>query len=110
MKVTLIGQPGTVETRQQCVVFRMQGKPPGPLPKGLPSIPPQPPLTWTVMVALRQWNRVKDNLTAHQDDQLLIEGYPLMQGSQPVLLAQSCVSMLQQRTLKQAQHQTETTP
>lgn len=110
MKVTLIGRPGKVETRQQCVVFRIQGKPPGPLPKGLPPVPAQPPLTWTVMVALRQWNRVKESLAANQEDQLILEGYPLMQGTQPVLLAQSCVSMLQQRALKQAQQQAETIP
>ena len=111
MKLTLIGRPGKVETRDQAVVFRMQGKPPGALPRGLPPVPAQDPLTWNVMVALRQWNRVKDSLAAHQDDQLIIEGYPLMQGTQPVLLAQSCVSMLQQRAQKQAQReQAETTP
>ena len=103
MKLTLIGRPGKVETRGQAVVFRLQGKPPGALPRGLPPVPAQPPLTWNVMVALRQWNRVKDSLAAHQEDQLIIEGYPCMQGSQPVLLAQSCVSMLQQRAQKQAQ-------
>lgn len=105
MKVTLIGRPGKVDVRQTCVVFRMQGKPPGPLPKGLPPVPTTPPMTWHVMVALRQWNRVKDSLAAHQDDQLIIEGYPLVQSSQHVLLAQSCVSMLQQRAQKQAQQQ-----
>jgi hypothetical protein len=111
MKLTLIGRPGKVETRGQAVVFRMQGKPPGALPRGLPPVPAQAPLTWNVMVALRQWNRVKDSLAAHQDDQLIIEGYPLMQGTQPVLLAQSCVSILQQRAQKQAQRQqSETTP
>src|SRR5918912_2158968 len=112
MKLTLIGRPGKVETRGQAVVFRMQGKPPGALPRGLPPVPSAPGLTWNVMVALRQWNRVKDSLAAHQEDQLIIEGYPCMQGSQPVLLAQSCVSMLQQRAQKQAQRQqqTETPP
>jgi PHAX RNA-binding domain len=111
MKLTLIGRPGKVETRGQAVVFRMQGKPPGALPRGLPPVPAQAPLTWTVMVALRQWNRVKDSVAANQDDQLIIEGYPLLQGTQPVLLAQSCVSMLQQRAQKQAQRQqAETTP
>jgi hypothetical protein len=102
MKLTLIGRPGTVETRGQAVLFRMQGKPPGALPRGLPPVPAQPPMTWTVLVALRQWHRVQDSLTAHQEDQLIIEGYPAMQGSQPVLLAQSCVSLLQQRAQKQA--------
>ena len=63
------------------------------------------------MVAIRQWNRVKDSVTSHPDDQLIIEGYPLMQGTQHVLLAQSCVSMLQQRAQKQAQReQAEPTP
>ena len=112
MKLTLIGRPGQVETRGQVVVFRMQGKPPASLPRGLPPVPTQAPMTWNVMVALRQWNRVKDSLATHQDDQLIIEGYPVTQGNQPVLLAQSCVSMLQQRAQKQAQQQqhTETTP
>jgi hypothetical protein len=110
MKATLIGRPGKVEVRGQAVVFRMQGKPPGPLPRGLPPVPATPPMTWNVMVALRQWNRVKDSLAAHQDDQVIIEGYPLMQGSQPVLLAQSCVSMQQQRAQKQAQREPPADP
>ena len=111
MKLTLIGRPGNVETRGQAVVFRMQGKPPGSLPRGLPPVPTTPPLTWTVMVALRQWNRVKESITANQDDQLIIEGYPVMQGTNHVLLAQSCISMLHQRAQKQAQRaQTEPTP
>ncbi len=105
MKLTLIGRPGRVETRGQAVLFRMQGKAPGALPRGLPPVPATAPLTWNVMVALRQWNRVQESLATHQDDQLIIEGYPLMQGNQPVLLAQSCVSMLQQRAQKEAQRQ-----
>jgi len=111
MKLTLIGRPGKVEMRSQAVVFRMQGKPPGPLPRGLPPVPTTPPMTWNVLVALRQWNRVKDSVTSHPDDQLILEGYPRMQGTQHVLLAQSCVSMLQQRAQKQAQReQAEPTP
>src|SRR2546426_4759975 len=110
MKVTLIGRPRKVKVRAQAVLFRMQGRPPGSFPRGLPPVPADPPMTWNVMVALRQWNRVKDSLAANQDDQLIIEGYPLMQGNQHVLLAQSCVSMLQQRAQKQAQQQAEPTP
>jgi len=111
MKLTLIGRPGKVETRGQAVVFQMQGKPPGPLPKGLPPLPPGPALTWTVMVALRPWNRVHESVATNPEDQLIIEGYPALQGTQHVLLAQSCVSMLQQRAQKQArqQPQAETT-
>jgi hypothetical protein len=61
------------------------------------------------MVALRQWNRVKDSLAANQDDQLIIEGYPAMQGTQHVLLAQSCTSVALQRAQKQAQSQARST-
>ncbi len=110
MKVTLIGRPGTVEVRGQAVVFRMQGKAPASLPRGLPPLPTTPALTWNVMVALRQWNRVKDSLDASQDDQLIIEGYPLMQGSEHVLLAQSCTSVALQRAQKQAQQQQAEAP
>jgi len=105
MKLTLIGRPGQVETRGQVVGFRMQGKPPATLPRGLPPVPTTAPLTWNVIVALRQWNRVKDSLAANQDDQLIIEGYPAMQGTQHVLLAQSCTSVALQRAQKQAQSQ-----
>jgi len=49
------------------------------------------------------WNRVKDSLAANQDDQLIVEGYPLMQGNQHLLLVQSCMSMLQQCAQKQTQ-------
>src|SRR6516162_4366099 len=110
MKLTLIGRPRTVETRGQAVVFRMQGKAPGALPRGLPPVPTQTPMTWNVMVALRQWNRVKESLAARQDDQLIVEGYPLMQGSQPVLLAQSCTSVALQRARKQGGQQGTETP
>jgi hypothetical protein len=108
MKLTLIGRPGKVATRGQAVVCRLQGKPPGTLPRGLPPVPAQAPMTWHVMVALQQWNRVKDSLAANQEDQLIIEGYPLMQGNQPVLLAQNCTSVAQQRARKQAQQHQET--
>ncbi len=111
MTLTLIGRPGQVETRGQVVVFRMQGKRPATLPRGLPPVPNTAPLTWTVMVAQRQWNRVKDSLAANPDDQLIIEGYPAMQGTQHVLRAQSCTSVALQRAQKQAQRaQTEPTP
>jgi len=111
MKLTLIGRPGKIDTRGQTVLFRMQGKPPGALPRGVPPVPTQAPMTWTVLVALRQWKRVRESLALNPEDQLIIEGYPAMQGSEHVLLAQSCVSLLQQRAQKQArqQPQAETT-
>jgi PHAX RNA-binding domain len=41
MKLTLIGRPGKVEIRKDCVLLRMQGKAPGNFPKGLPPVPKQ---------------------------------------------------------------------
>jgi hypothetical protein len=104
MKLTLIGRPGgKVATRNQCVVFRMHGKAPSGLPKGLPPVPKETPLTWTVFVALRQWNRVKDSVTTDQNDQLIIEGYPAREDNQLVLLAQNCTTVAMQRAQKAAQ-------
>ena len=56
-------------------------------------------------VALRQWHRVTDSVPAHQDDQLIIAGSPVIQGTQHVLMAQSCLSLLPQRAQQQAQQQ-----
>ena len=114
VKLTLIGRPAldAVQTRPTYVAFRLQGKAPGPLPKGLPPVPDQQPIPWLVVIALRQWNRVKDSLAAHADDTLIIEGHPVVAGDGThVLLAQNCTSTVQQRAKKQAQHphQAETT-
>jgi PHAX RNA-binding domain len=107
VKLTLIGRPAleAVQTRPTYVAFRMQGKAPGPLPKGLPPVPDQHPIPWLVVIALRQWNRVKDSLAAHADDTLIIEGHPVVAGDGThVLLAQTCTSTVQQREKKQARH------
>jgi hypothetical protein len=115
VKLTLIGRPAldAVQTRPTYVAFRMQGKEPGPLPKGLPPVPAQHSITWLVVIALRQWNRVKDSLAAQTDDTLIIEGHPVVAGDGThVLLAQTCTSVVQQRAKKQAKHppQVEATP
>src|SRR5215471_14307580 len=114
VKLTLIGRPAldAIQTRPTYVALRMQGKAPGPLPKGLPPVPDQHPITWLVVIALRQWNRVKDSLAAHADDTLIIEGHPVVAGDGThVLLVQTCTSVVQQREKKQASKppQAETT-
>jgi Phosphorylated adapter RNA export protein, RNA-binding domain len=113
--LTLTGRPDiqAVQARPTYVAFRMQGKVPGSLPKGLPPVPGQTPITWLVVITLRQWDRVKGSLAAHADDKLIITGHPVVASDGThVLLAQSCVSMVQQREKKQAQQprQAETTP
>jgi hypothetical protein len=104
VKLTLIGRPSTIQTRGQTVVFQLTGKPPTNVPKGLPPMPKTPPIVWSVVVGLRQWNRVKDSLAAHPDDTLVIEGYPCVDQDRHLLLAQSCLSVAMQRARKAAQH------
>jgi hypothetical protein len=108
VKLTLIGRPTATQTRGQAVLFQLAGTPPGTLPKGLPPLPRRPPIVWTVVVALRHWNRVKDSLAAHPEDQLVLEGYPVIEQDRPVLLVQSCRSVAMQRAQKAAQHKDAT--
>jgi Phosphorylated adapter RNA export protein, RNA-binding domain len=75
MKLTLIGRPSATQTKGQTVIFKLRGKAPGNLPKELPPMPKGPPLTWTIIVGMRQWNKVKASLDAHPDDRLVIDGY-----------------------------------
>ena len=102
MKVTLIGRPTATQTRGQAVIFQLHGKPPGPLPKGLPPAP-QTPMTWTVIVGMRQWKHVQDSLAQQADDQLICEGYPCRMGEQVVLLVTHCSSVNMQQARKAEQ-------
>ena len=113
MTLTLVGRPEAqaIQTRLTYVAFRMQGTEPRSLPKGLPPVPGQGPITWLVVIDLRQWKRVQGSLEAHADDKLIITGHPVVTNDGThVLLAQNCTSMMQQREKKQAQqqHQAET--
>src|SRR5919109_4685643 len=103
--LTLTGRPDTqaVHTRPTYVAFRMQGKAPGSLPKGLPPVPGQGPITWLVVIALRQWKRVQESLESHGDDKLIITGSPVVASDGThVLLAQSCTTVALQRAQKPA--------
>jgi PHAX RNA-binding domain len=97
MTLTIIGRPTEVQAHGGAVLFKMQGPPPPTLPRGLPALPKVPPPTWHVWVAIRQWNRVKDALAADPQDQLILEGYPVLPGTQPVLLVHTCTSISLQR-------------
>jgi hypothetical protein len=103
MKLTLIGRPSTVQTKGSTKIFQLTGKAPASLPKELPPLPKGSPLVWTVIVGLRQWNKVKDSLAQYPDDRLVIDGYPVLQGDQHVLLATNCVSIKGQQARKAAQ-------
>jgi len=103
MKLTLVGRPGPTQMRGQAVIFQLKGKAPPSLPKELPTLPQTPPLTWTVIVSMRQWNKVKASLEAYPDDRLVIDGYPTLQEGQHILLASNCVSVAMQRAQKDQQ-------
>jgi PHAX RNA-binding domain len=102
MKVTLVGRPSATQTRGRAIIFQLKGKPPGNLPKELPA-PPKTPMTWTVVVGMRQWDKVKDSLTQHPDDRLVCEGYPCRMGEQDVLLVTNCSSVNMQQARKAEQ-------
>lgn len=78
VKLTLVGRPKKVaKAGEGAVVVSLQGKPPGALPKGLPT-PPDAGITWAVFIANRQWGKVKESISQNADDSLIVEGYPLV--------------------------------
>jgi len=78
VKITLIGRPGTVVERGQCVVTSMQQGPTIPsLPKGLPLPPKVEATTYTVYIASKHWRKVTEAL-GDLEDVLIVEGWPMM--------------------------------
>jgi hypothetical protein len=82
----------------------MKGKEPPSLPKGLPVPPPNSAVTWAVFIATKQWNTVQESITKNADDQLIVEGYPLIdpKSGANVVLVTSCKSVLQDRAAREA--------
>jgi PHAX RNA-binding domain len=105
VKMTLIGRPAQVTQQEGCVVVAMPGKPPGALPKGLPTPPANSAITWAVFIVNKQWNKVKESISANAEDQLVIEGYPMVDPKRGVgvVLATNCKSVYQERAQQTAQ-------
>jgi len=103
VKITLIGRPGRVVEQTNCVVVAMKGKEPPSLPKGLPTPPANSAVTWAVFIATKQWTKVKDSLHSNQEDQLIIEGYPLIdpKSQASVVLALSVKSVAMERASRE---------
>lgn len=98
VKLTLVGRPQKVVSQKDCVVVSLKGKQPPSLPKGLPAVPEGSAITWAVFIANKQWNRVRDSLTRNSDDQLIVEGYPIVgKGGVAAVMATSCKSVLMER-------------
>jgi hypothetical protein len=107
VKITLIGRPSQVTKQDTCVVLAMKGKPPATLPKGLPTPPANSAITWAVFIVNKQWNRVKDSISNHADDQLIIEGYPMVDAKRGVgvVMATNCKSVYQERAQRAGQQE-----
>ncbi len=105
VKITLIGRPGRVVEQANCVVVAMKGKESPSLPKGLPTPPANSAVTWAVFIATKQWAKVKDSIQKNGEDQLIIEGYPLIdpKSQASVVLALSVKSVAQERAQRATQ-------
>ena len=104
VKLTLIGRPSKIVQQPNCVVIAMKGKAPASLPKGLPMPPANSAITWAVFIVNKQWNAVKDSITNNPEDNLIVEGYPLLdpKSGSSVVLVTSCKSVLQERATREA--------
>lgn len=107
VKITLIGRPSKIVQQPTCVIVAMQGQAPPSLPKGLPAPPAHSAITWAVFIATKQWNGVKDTIASNPEDQLIVEGYPLLdpKSGSGVVLAQQCKSALQEKAQRAAKAQ-----
>lgn len=74
VKIMLTGRPDAISIHSHTVLVAMDHiiKPPT-LPKGVPP-PPSTPTRYTVYLALKHWDKVKDTLEQNLDDALIIEG------------------------------------
>jgi hypothetical protein len=104
VKITLIGRPGNVVQQPTCVLISMKGKEPGSLPKGLPAPPEGSAITWAVFIVNKQWAKVSESVQKNADDQLIVEGYPVVDTKRGlgVVLASSCKSVLMDRAEREA--------
>lgn len=73
VKIVLVGRPGVVVERPNCVITAMDSTRGPSLPKGLPAIPTTP-TTYTVYIAHKHWAGVSAAMT-NPDDSLVVEGW-----------------------------------
>lgn len=73
VKIVLVGRPGVVVERPNCVITAMESTRGPSLPKGLPAIPTTP-TTYTVYIAHKHWAGIATAMT-NPDDALVVEGW-----------------------------------
>jgi PHAX RNA-binding domain len=89
VKVTIIGRPGRVVERGQCVVVALQQQTKAPsLPKGVPFPPPDSiePTVYTIYIATKQWKNVAEAIK-DPEDALVIEGVQVLDKASPGTIA-----------------------
>ncbi len=73
VKITLIGRPGEIETRQELIITTMRHEAGAPtMPRGVPALPTTPTL-YTVYISAKQWHKIAPAL-AEPEDMLIVEG------------------------------------
>jgi hypothetical protein len=75
VKIIIVGQPGSIERRQNLVVTTITEKREElpSMPIGVPPVPTEP-MTYVVYIAAKQWDRIA-NIVGDPDDPMLVEGY-----------------------------------
>ncbi|HEY4036783.1 MAG TPA: hypothetical protein VGL94_22730 [Ktedonobacteraceae bacterium] len=74
VKITVIGRPGKIVDKGQCIVTVMESTKVPTLPKGLPT-PTSVPTAYVVYIASKQWKKVEEAIK-DPEDTLIIEGFP----------------------------------
>lgn len=104
-KITVIGRPGRVIEKGELIMTTCQGAGLPSLPKGLPSPPPNPPLTCLLFISRKQWQKVREVLNADKNDKLIVESYPVLDGrigsGTVVVYVQNCTTQILQRQQRQ---------
>jgi hypothetical protein len=100
MKLTLTGRPGPIAVNPAgYITTTMHTTKVPPLPKGLPSPPPNP-TTYTVYCTPKQWNQIAPAL-ADAEDLLIVEGFPTSDPALPGIAVYA--TRVTTRQLQQAQ-------
>jgi len=103
VKVTVVGRPGKIVDRGQCIVTVMESNKVPALPKGLPT-PPAGATKYVVYIASKQWKKVAESLN-DPEDVLIVEGFPTMdeQTRSIAVFATNTTTKLLQKAQKEAQ-------
>ena len=74
MKVTLIGRPGKILERGECIMTAMPTMKIPALPKGVPMPDAATQTQILVYIGAKQWKKVAAAIE-HEDDALIVEGF-----------------------------------